>query len=206
MKGFSLFLTVTFLGAVSWSQQDGKDVVQTTAVAPPTVETRVYKTECINTSDVKMDIEGRSASLSWDRKLEVTGETVLVTKSYYTFPNCQNVLRRHLYFGLAVNGRDSSEKFADLKTAFSVHEGEYSAEVIRVLGYGTLENPNAIQALIAAGSDMKNPKYYADPTYDGPAAARHQNSSVSQYRRTRVSISSDEKEIYYLNKLMKLQK
>ena len=194
MKGISFVLAVSFLSFSAWSQEAAKQVQ--TVVAPT-----VYKSACVNVSDTKKDVEGRGVTKSWDRTLEISGGEAVVTKSHFSLPNCEGLIRRHLHLGLIFAGRSDNERYIDITSSFAVHEGPFVEQAITEIGFKEIQDLNAqvsriAPILVAAGKTMAQPKYYFDPTKD-IAADNKASGEVRKTVRTRVEISADGNEVGY---------
>ena len=127
MKNVSIFLAISLFGFASWSNG-----------------AQIYKSACTTVSEIKMDVEGRGISGSWNRQIEIRGSEFVITKGYFVDGNCEKPLRKHLYLGQLIDGRDANEKYTDLTSAFVVRDGQMKVDTALRLNY--LSNADTIPA------------------------------------------------------------
>lgn len=188
MKNVSIFLAITLFGFASWSNG-----------------AQTYKSVCTTVSEVKMDIEGRGLSASWNRQIEIRGSEVVITKGYYLDENCEKPLRKHLYLGQLIDGRDANEKYTDLVSAYVVRDGQMQVDTALRLNYFLVDVNQVLPAVVTQSAQgLQNATIYDAPRFT--RSARSVDGTISQSVANRITISADGQEAVHLNRVLKLQK
>ena len=188
MKNVSIFLAISLFGFASWSNG-----------------AQIYKSACTTVSEIKMDVEGRGISGSWNRQIEIRGSEFVITKGYFVDGNCEKPLRKHLYLGQLIDGRDANEKYTDLTSAFVVRDGQMKVDTALRLNYFLVDEKQVLPAIVTqAAQGLQNAAIYDAPRFT--RSAHRNDGTISQSIGNRITISADGQEAVHLNRVLSLQK
>lgn len=167
----------------------------------------VYKSECKVREDIKMDGEGvRGFSEAEQRHIEISGNEVVLTKTFFADELCNRPIRKHLNLGTLENGAAANVRIMKFSKSYIVRIGEQlTYRILRQFGVFAIdkEQQEALPAVVKnAAAGLENVFFYEKRGFEAQFTGRGANVNPL----TTLIFDEAAQTILYLNKPLVLQK